>query len=58
MDAARIVFEHWGGDLDPHVLEQASKPVDLDAAEASCPACGAAFETSGQRCPKCGLRFG
>lgn len=37
--------------------------VDLEAAEATCPACGEAFDpgglsAGGGRCPGCGLRLG
>jgi hypothetical protein len=52
------VFEHWGGDLDPHALQRASQAIDLDGEEAACPACGASFETRSARCPSCGLRLG
>jgi len=52
------VHEHWGSDIDPEALERASGAINLDADEAQCPACGAAFKTTARRCPDCGLRFG
>ena len=33
-------------------------PVDLDADENACPACGTAFAGAPKRCPECGLRIG
>ena len=53
-----MVFEHWGGDIDPHVLAQAQQAIDLDADSASCPACGASFAPASKSCPECGLCFG
>ncbi len=56
--AAQLVHEHWGSDVDPDALARASGAINLDADEANCPACGAAFKTTARRCPDCGLRFG
>jgi len=56
--AARAIRDRWANGLDPETLASAEREVDLDAAEAACPACGEAFEPSSLRCPACGLRFG
>ena len=56
--AARAIRERWAKGLDAEALACAEREVDLDAAEAACPACGEAFETSSLRCSACGLRFG
>jgi uncharacterized OB-fold protein len=52
------VRAQWAAELDPAAVVAADGMVDLDAAEARCPACGALFATSAARCPGCGLRFG
>lgn len=56
-DAVRVLKEHEERDLD-EVARAAAKPVDFDAPEAECPACGTRFQTSASRCPDCGLNFG
>jgi hypothetical protein len=57
------VHELWASHLDPRAVAAAECAIDLDASEASCPACGATFATAffattASRCPGCGLRFG
>ena len=49
---------HWAQGQDEAILEQAEKAIDLDAAQAECPACGTPFAPTAGRCPGCGLRFG
>jgi DNA-directed RNA polymerase subunit RPC12/RpoP len=56
--AARIVHGLWGRELDLSALAAASQAIDLDAREATCPACGSNFPPAVTRCPGCGLRFG
>jgi hypothetical protein len=56
--AAQMIRDRWAEGIDADALACAEREVDLDAAEAACPACGAAFEPSSLRCPACGLRFG
>jgi DNA-directed RNA polymerase subunit RPC12/RpoP len=56
--AAQIVYELWGRGLDPEAAAIASRTIDLDASEASCPACGTNFTPADLRCPECGLRIG
>jgi hypothetical protein len=56
--AARIVHGLWGRELDPSALAAAAQSIDLDAQEATCPACGSSFAPDLARCPGCGLRFG
>ena len=56
--AARIVFEHWGQGVDREALARALQPIDLDAEQTSCPACGTAFGPDATRCPSCKLKFG
>lgn len=52
---------HWYGHLpeesDPE-LAQRDVAVDLDADEATCPACGEPFRPGSERCAGCGLRLG
>lgn len=50
--------DHWAQGLDPSILAAAEGTIDLDAEEASCPACGACFVPTVARCPGCGLRIG
>ncbi|MCC7011751.1 MAG: hypothetical protein IT454_04235 [Planctomycetes bacterium] len=52
-----MLYEHWGREIDPSALARASGEINLDADEATCPACGEAFKTSAAKCPSCGLRF-
>ena len=49
---------HWAQHQDETALETAELAVDLDAASATCPACGAEFVPSAGRCSSCGLRLG
>jgi len=56
--AAQLMRDRWGEHLDPEALACAERPVDMDAEEAACPACGEPFQPSSLRCPACGLRFG
>jgi hypothetical protein len=56
--AENVVRALWAAELDPDALAAAERAVDLDEAEALCPACGARFDTSEARCSGCGLRFG
>jgi hypothetical protein len=56
--AALVVQELWGNELDPEVVAAASRSIDLDAAQATCPACGETLATADLRCGACGLRFG
>jgi hypothetical protein len=59
LDAARSALEaHWNDDLDDDAKAAVSTVVDLDAAEATCPACMNTFPTDATRCPECGLNFG
>ena len=44
--------------LDDHDLSGCDAVVDMDAGEATCPACGFTFQTSTTTCPDCGLCFG
>ncbi|MBK8974534.1 MAG: hypothetical protein IPM29_01275 [Planctomycetes bacterium] len=45
--------------MSPEECAAADAVVDFDAEQASCPACGAQFETAAAtRCPDCGLNFG
>jgi predicted RNA-binding Zn-ribbon protein involved in translation (DUF1610 family) len=53
-----LISERWAAGIDPEAVASAERMVDLDAAEAACPACGEAFQPSALRCPACGLRFG
>jgi predicted amidophosphoribosyltransferase len=52
------VHDHWARDLSPEERAAADSVVDLDAEEATCPACQTVFETAASRCPGCGLRLG
>jgi uncharacterized paraquat-inducible protein A len=56
--AERVVRDLWAAELDPGALAAAERTVDMDSAEARCPACDATFDPSEARCPGCGLRFG
>jgi hypothetical protein len=56
--AEGLVRDLWAAELDPGALAAAERTVDMDSAEALCPACGATFDTSEPRCSGCGLRFG
>jgi len=53
----RVLKEHEEHGLDD-VARAAARPVDFDAPEATCPACGTTFPTTSPRCPDCGLNFG
>ncbi len=56
--AAALIRARWAEGLDPEALSIAEGAVDLDAPEATCPACGEPFQTSALACASCGLRFG
>ncbi len=56
--AAALIRARWAKGIDPDVLSSAESAVDLDAPEATCPACGEPFETRALVCAACGLRFG
>ncbi len=56
--AARAVDDHWAKDLSPEERAASELVVDLDAEEATCPACLTTFRTGTNRCPGCGLRLG
>lgn len=57
--ALTAIENHVGKDLDPDARARAERPVDFDADETECPACGTKFGTKGEkRCPDCGLNFG
>ena len=60
VEAAREAIEaHWNGELPDDERFAAEAVVDLDADEATCPACMTPFPTSDtSRCPECGLNFG
>lgn len=55
--ADRVVRSLWAADLAPDALAVAECAVDMDGADAICPACGATFDTAEPRCTDCGLRF-
>ena len=44
--------------LDDHDLSGCDTIVDMNAGQATCPACGFTFQTSTTTCPDCGLCFG
>ena len=48
---------HWAQGVPEDVVANADRAIDLDAAEATCPACLATFATGPNRCPSCGLRL-
>ena len=60
LQQARAAIEaHWNQDLDEAELAAVGTVVDLDAEQATCPACDTPFPTSdAPRCPECGLNFG
>jgi len=59
VEAAQSIYDaHWGEELDEEARVAASREIDLDAEENSCPACGSRFATGGTHCPECGLRVG
>lgn len=55
--AQHWIHEHWAEGLDDAARAAADATVDLDAAEATCPACQTVFDPAAGRCPDCGLRF-
>ena len=57
-DAARAVDDHWAKDLSAEERAATEMVIDLDAEEATCPACLTTFKTGTTRCPGCGLRLG
>lgn len=62
-DALQLLEEHERAELsrmdpDGSVTRAAEHVIDLDADEASCPACGAGIPQGRLRCPGCGLRIG
>lgn len=57
-EAARAVDDHWARDLSPEERAATEMVIDLDADEATCPACLTTFKTGILRCPGCGLRLG
>ena len=58
-DARAAIEVHWNAQLADDERAAAETVVDLDAAEATCPACGTPFPTNdASRCPEGGLNFG
>ncbi|MCA8981916.1 MAG: hypothetical protein H6831_16265 [Planctomycetes bacterium] len=58
LEAARAVDDHWARDLSDAERAATEMVIDLDADEATCPACMTTFKTGIDRCPGCGLRLG
>ena len=60
LQPARAAIEaHWNQDLGEAELAAVGTVVDLDAEQATCPACATPFPTGdATRCPECGLNFG
>lgn len=55
--AAQVLTAHWAGD-SAEAVAAAGHLIDLDAEQATCPACTTSFPTDATRCPGCGLRLG
>jgi hypothetical protein len=55
--ATQVLTAHWAGD-SAEAVAAAGHVIDLDAEQATCPACMTSFPTDATRCPGCGLRLG
>jgi hypothetical protein len=56
--AMQLYEAHLDAMVDNSGLPRVESTVDLDAEEATCPACQTPFKTAdAERCPECGLRF-
>jgi len=57
--ALKAIEAAWVDSLDEESRQAAGDGViDLEAAEAACPACGHVFDPKAGRCPDCGLFLG
>ena len=56
--AGKALTEHWAKDVPDAAGCASEVTIDLDADQASCPACSASFEVGLSHCPGCGLRIG
>ena len=54
--ARALLAEAWGAEGEDSA-DPASAAIDLDADEATCPACQGTIPSGSERCPECGLRF-
>jgi uncharacterized protein with PIN domain len=52
-----VIQRSWAEGQDAEVVAAASVAIDLDADEATCPACQGTIPSGSERCPECGLRF-
>jgi len=53
-----VLQAHWDSELSEVERKAQQATVDLDADEATCPACESLMPGGSMRCPACGLRFG
>ncbi len=56
--SAIAIDEQWSQQLTAEEKAATEMVIDLDAEEATCPACMTAFAPGVTHCPECGLRVG
>ncbi|MDP6539711.1 MAG: hypothetical protein QF903_15630 [Planctomycetota bacterium] len=52
-----VLQRDWADGQDAEAVAAAAAAIDLDADEATCPACQGTIPAGSERCPECGLRI-